>query len=191
MYKDVPPRIMIEEFLDNGFGMPPDDLKFHVFDGKVQFIQIDVDRFGAHRRNIYDVSSNLLPVRLTIQTYDGEIERPALLNEMLRHAEALSGSVDFVQLELYVVGDEAVYFGEMTPSSGSGFNSFHPASYDAVFGSFWKMRILGSPHEPPSRTVLPEHASRSKAPPKWRRDRPLVHSGHAKTHVGVGADRSR
>ncbi len=135
-YRKVTPRIIVEEFLEDESGEVPNDLKFYVFGGKVRFVQIDVARFGEHRRNIYDPEWNLLPVKLTVEPCLDGIERPALLGEMIRVAETLAGGTDFVRVDLYESAGR-VYFGEMTPSSGNGFNTFTPASYDAVFGSFW------------------------------------------------------
>jgi hypothetical protein len=139
VYKNIKPRIIIEELLDNGHGEVPYDYKLYVFGGKVRFIQVDVSRFGLHRRKIYDPDWNVIPVQLTVETYDGRLEKPRLLKQMIRFAEQLSGGIDFVRVDLYEVGDR-VYFGEMTPTSGNGFNRFNPESYDELFGSFWEMQ---------------------------------------------------
>ncbi|WP_428393637.1 ATP-grasp fold amidoligase family protein [Lichenicoccus sp.] len=140
LYRRITPRILIEEFLDDGTGEPPDDYKFYVFGGKVRFIQVDMARFGQppfrHQRNIYDPNWTLLPVTLTVEPYPGTLERPPALDRMIQIAETLADATDFVRVDLYAVND-TVYFGEMTPSSGNGFNKFSPVSYDQVFGSFW------------------------------------------------------
>ncbi len=52
-------------------------------------------------------------------------------------AELLSSDVDFVRVDPYEAAGR-IYFGEMTPSSGNGFNKFTPISYDRIFGSYWK-----------------------------------------------------
>lgn len=138
VYKDVPPRILIEEFLDNGFGEAPEDYKLYVFHGRVQFVQVDVARFGQHRRKIYDRNWNEQNFELSIPTYDGTLETPAVLPQMLEIAETLAGTIDFVRVDLYAVGGR-IYFGEMTPSSGNGFNRFTPRVYDEIFGAHWKL----------------------------------------------------
>ncbi|RYI13848.1 MAG: hypothetical protein EON48_12225 [Acetobacteraceae bacterium] len=146
VYRNIPPRIMIEEFLDNGCGEAPEDYKLYVFHGRVEIIQVDVARFGQHRRKIYDRDWQEQQVELSVPTYTGTLSPPPQLAEVIEVAETLAGTIDFVRVDLYVVGDQ-VYFGEMTPSSGNGFNRFTPVSFDAVMGSFWKLA-------PPPRLLL-------------------------------------
>lgn len=45
--------VLIEEILLNAEGKIPTDYKFHCFDGKVKFIQIDTGRFEKHQRTFY------------------------------------------------------------------------------------------------------------------------------------------
>jgi hypothetical protein len=45
VYKHVEPRIIVEEFIDDGSGAALNDYKLFVFDGTVEMIQVDVGRF--------------------------------------------------------------------------------------------------------------------------------------------------
>ena len=155
-YKNIPPRILIEEFLDNGFGEAPEDYKLYVFHGRVEIIQVDVARFGQHRRKIYDRNWQEQQVELSVTTYAGTLPPPPQLARLIEVAETLAGDIDFVRADLYLVGDR-IYFGEMTPSSGNGFNRFTPASFDAVMGAFWKLEspprlLLNSLRRPRDKT---------------------------------------
>ena len=60
VYKNIKPRLMVEELLDDGDGGIPYDFIFFVFNGRVEFISVDLDRFGDHRRNMYDRDWNRL-----------------------------------------------------------------------------------------------------------------------------------
>jgi len=71
-------------------GKVPDDYKFFCFNGKPRFIQIDRDRFGNHRRNIYDVNLSLLPVTLGYENFKDEISTPPNFDKMLDIAKKLS-----------------------------------------------------------------------------------------------------
>lgn len=164
VYRDIPPRIMIEEFLDNGFGEAPEDYKLYVFHGRVEIIQVDVARFGQHRRKIYDRNWQEQPFELSVQTYEGALPPPPQLARLIEVAETLAGDIDFVRADLYLVGDR-IYFGEMTPSSGNGFNRFTPESSDAVMGSYWKLA-------PPPVLVL-NSWRQSRKPPETRPSRPV------------------
>ena len=44
-YKNIEPRIIIEQFIEDGSGHAPNDYKLFVFDGIVELIQVDVGRF--------------------------------------------------------------------------------------------------------------------------------------------------
>ncbi len=49
-YSQINRKILIEQLIADN----PSDYKFHCFGGKVQFIQVDLDRFIKHKRNIYN-----------------------------------------------------------------------------------------------------------------------------------------
>src|SRR5690606_15357840 len=51
-YSLVKPKILVEQYI--GGETPPTDYKFLVFDCRVQYIQVDADRFGAHLQAFYD-----------------------------------------------------------------------------------------------------------------------------------------
>lgn len=137
VYKNITPRIIVEELLDDGTGRVPYDYKFYVFGGRVRVIQVDVDRLGSHRRKFYDTDWVEMAFTLAVERHDGHVERPRRLDRMIRFAEELSGDVDFVRVDLYVTGDGRIVFGELTTTSGNGLNIFQPREYDKVFGQWW------------------------------------------------------
>ncbi|MBR4105030.1 MAG: hypothetical protein IKK39_13345, partial [Thermoguttaceae bacterium] len=57
-YGVVPPRIIVEEFLDAGGGRVPCDYKILCFSGKPKYVIVDTDRFSGHKRNVYDLDWN-------------------------------------------------------------------------------------------------------------------------------------
>ncbi|MEJ2008179.1 MAG: ATP-grasp fold amidoligase family protein [Acidobacteriota bacterium] len=141
IYRDIVPRIIIEEFLDCGTGAVPIDYKFHVFAGKAKFIQVHVGRYVAHRINFYDTEWNRIDCRFcNNENYSGEIRRPESLDTMIDYAQRLAGSIDFVRVDLYEVRGK-VYFGELTSTPSNGHDPFYPPSWDTTFGNCWKMRL--------------------------------------------------
>ena len=137
IYRQIKPRIMIEEFLETSTGEAVEDLKFYTFAGKVRVVHVDLGRFDTHRRNLYDRDWNRLQVQLKVPNHPGEIERPTMLDEMIHLAEQLSVGIDFVRVDLYQTA-HGIRFGEMTSSSGNGLNHFTPAQFDHVMGSYWR-----------------------------------------------------
>ena len=138
-YKNIKPLIVVERLLLDAQGEIPMDYKFHVFNGKVGFIQVDLDRSLAHKRNIYDPSWELLDCEYEYPR-GGTVAKPAKLEEMIRLAEILGGHFIFARVDFYFV-DEAIYFGEITfhPESGNG--KFAPDKWDHLFGEKLKLPI--------------------------------------------------
>jgi len=138
VYKNIEPRIIVEEFLGDGTGVAPADYKLFVFDGRVELIAIHVGRFGDHRSNVYGRSWNKLGVRLSYPNIEREADPPKHLREMIAYAEALGRGLDFVRVDLYDT-DEKVYFGEMTITSGGAVDSFDPVEFDRQLGDMWHL----------------------------------------------------
>jgi hypothetical protein len=132
-YKNVQPRILCEEYLDDHGNSPP-DYKIFCFSGVAKFIQVDVGRFTDHRRNIYDLNWNMLDVVLKYKN-NGTIEVPENLDEMISVAERLSAGLVFCRVDLYSF-DKKIIFGEMTFYPGSGTEKITPDKYEYLWGEY-------------------------------------------------------
>ena len=66
------------------------------------------------------------------------IERPSNLKDLVSIAEALSGGIDFVRVDLYNV-EGRVYFGEMTNYPSAGRGHYSPESFNLELGNFLKL----------------------------------------------------
>lgn len=137
-YLGIAPVILIEPMICVADGSIPDDYKFFVYDGKARFIQHDCGRFGDHRRNLYDIDWNLLPVTLHYPAREAPAPRPAALAEMIRIAERIGQQFDFVRVDLYST-TEGVRFGEAAFYPGSGHEAFTPPEWDLRFGQPWHL----------------------------------------------------
>jgi hypothetical protein len=140
-YGQARPVLLLEERIPTQDGTPPPDYKFFVFDGRVELVQVNRDRFGAsHTATFFDADWNRLPVRwLTVPA--GEEPRPAELETMLEVARSLGSGWDFVRVDLYAV-DGAVWFGEYTPYPGDGVIRYLPPEFDAEMGRHWQLPAL-------------------------------------------------
>lgn len=132
------PRIIVEEFLDNGTGHAPEDYKIMCFDGKAEYIIVDTDRFVGHKRNLYDASWNFLEDVSMDFPNDRPMPRPANLDELIKYAEILSEGFPHVRVDLYDVNGK-IYFGEMTFTNGSGFDRIIPHEFDLHLGDLFKL----------------------------------------------------
>ena len=136
-YRNVPPRILVEELLLEREAVPS-DYRFFVFHGRVRLVQIDMDRFEYHVRNFYSPEWDALPVEHTDRPPGPGTQRPASLGEMIRVAEALGEETDFVRVDLYTLGARIVV-GELTNYPWGGTNDFKPASFDDELGAWWTL----------------------------------------------------
>ena len=109
VYDAVPRRLVAEALLDDGSGGAPLDYKFFCFGGHVQLVQVDLDRFTRHVRNLYTRDFVRIPGELEYPA-GYEIARPAAFEAAVAIAERLSCEIDFVRLDLYLVGKD-VYLG--------------------------------------------------------------------------------
>ncbi len=133
-YKDIPPRIMCEEFLegDKEFGLL--DYKIWCFNGQPKYIDVITDRFIAAKRAIFDLNWQKLAVPFTLPPIDRDIPRPEQLGEMLKIAGTLSQGIPFVRVDLYNYGGKII-FGELTLTPRGGFQIIYPPEFDFKWGN--------------------------------------------------------
>jgi TupA-like ATPgrasp len=131
-YRWIPPKLFIEEYLEGENGDVPLDYKFFCFQGRVEFLQVDFDRFTAHTRSLYDRNFNLLSVSFGYPRRYGSIKRPSCYGDMLRIAETLAADEPFLRVDLYEIGRPI--FGELTLHPEAGLGKFVPPEWDLRLG---------------------------------------------------------
>lgn len=140
-YNKIKPRIVIEKLLTDSNGQVPSDYKLHYFNGKFEFLQVDLDRFNLHKRNMYDKDWNLLPFTWSIlddQNYPvwdngRSVERPNNLELLIELGEKLAKPFPYVRVDFYILNDK-IFFGELTFHHGGGYEQFTPTKWDLYFG---------------------------------------------------------
>ncbi len=132
VYKDTPRQLIVEEFIEFLGDVPP-DYKFFCLNGKVQLIQVDLDRFSTHRRNMYSPSFKLLDVKFLYENGEG-VSEPKLFSNAKEIAEKLSEDFDFIRVDLYVL-DNQIYFGELTNFPENTLGKFSSNDFDNKIGS--------------------------------------------------------
>jgi hypothetical protein len=138
-YKHIQPRILVEMFLDDN-GKVPRDYKFFCFSGRVEYLQINFDRFGDPYEKTLDRDFNPLNLWQGTKQYLWEIERPKQYEEMIYVAEKLAGEFDFIRVDMYNVGGR-IFVGELTCYPGGGMIRWFPREYDDQLGSKWKLSL--------------------------------------------------
>ena len=140
-YKDVKPRIIAEEYLEDTQTQKLIDYKFYCFHGnpmllyvsegledhftaKISFLNMDWTRAPFFRSDYKDFE--ILP------------DRPREYDRMISVAETLSKGVPFIRVDLYEVRGK-IYFSELTFSPCSGMMPFEPEEWDKKLGEWLKL----------------------------------------------------
>lgn len=130
VYENLEKKFIIEEFIESDEDLR--DYKFFCINGRVELVQVDLDRFHSHKRNLYTRDFELLDSELFYKK-GHDIDKPNLFLNAVKVAEKLSEDFDFIRVDLYIL-DDVIYFGEMTNTPGNGFEFFNPRSFDFELG---------------------------------------------------------
>lgn len=114
-YRQIEPRIIGEELLEEQPGQTLNDYKVYCFDGRAHCTMACTDRTEKGAKfDFYDRDwTAKLAYSKTSLLANRTIARPAALDEILAAAEKLSRPFPFVRVDFYSVNGRAV-FGEMT-----------------------------------------------------------------------------
>ena len=135
-YKHIERKIIAEKFLHNKDNEDLMDYKFFVFDGTVRYIQVDIDRFKNHRRNLFTREWQYIPYSIGFPNApEVKLPKPQKIEEMLSIAENLGKNFLHVRVDLYLF-EENIYFGELTFTHGSGTEKFTPEEFGVEMGKW-------------------------------------------------------
>lgn len=127
VYKNVPPRIIAEEFLEpnNDSERSPDDFRLFCFNGVPKIAYIDKTWFDSRHVTHYSLPEwEKLPIVKKDCTVDSTPEpRPAMLDEMIDIAKKLSKGLPFLRVDFFLSGGK-IYVGEITFFPVGGYESF-------------------------------------------------------------------
>ena len=138
-YKNVPPQIIAEEYLEDYQGANElSDYKLFFFSGDCKAILVCQHRFSADglRMTFYDPEWKRFDfTRGSDRTFYPSVEKPAQLDRIIEIGQVLAKEYPLVRMDFYIAHDH-VYFGEYTFYPSSGFMKFYPDSWDHVFGDW-------------------------------------------------------
>jgi len=115
-YAGMTPRIICEEFLDEGAGRLPTDYKVFCFNGRPLWILCYTDRSPNDKGRRVVVDANWNPTTVLRAETPGRtppVGRLPELPELLRASEVLSAPFPFVRVDFYCINGRVV-LGEMT-----------------------------------------------------------------------------
>lgn len=137
-YKNVKPRIIAEEYMEDTETQELRDYKFFAFDGETKALFIATDRQKKGEETKFDFfDSNFQHLPLINGHPNATIvpKKPVHFDEMKRLAGILSKGFPEVRVDFYEVNGK-IYFGELTFAHWSGLTPFEPEKWDYRFGSW-------------------------------------------------------
>ncbi len=139
-YNYMPKRVICEEYIGTPDGTVPMDYKIYCFSGEPKLIQLDIDRFKDHRRNLYDIEWNLVKEKKPYREPDLTkiYEKPKNFGKMLEIARILSKDFKHVRIDLYNL-EGKILFGEMTFFCGGGTEFFASEEIHLLVGSWFDL----------------------------------------------------
>lgn len=127
-YKNIKPRIIVEEFLINEENSIPNDYKCWAFNGEVKFINVHFHEEGKTKINIYNTDWKLQSFGMV---YNNNLKinhiKPLNLVRMIKISEKIAKKIGscFLRVDFYEVNGK-LYSGEITFYPTSGFIRFFP-----------------------------------------------------------------
>lgn len=141
-YKNVKPRIIAEEYMEDSTYKELRDYKFFTFGGVPKVLYIVQGRGTGEPTvaDFFDMDFKHLPFTIDHDMADTPPQKPSCFEEMKRLAAILSKGTPQLRVDFYEV-DGRVYFGEMTFFHCSGLERFHPEEWDKIFGDWVDLPI--------------------------------------------------
>ena len=142
-YKDIKPRIIAEEFLDNGpKGLI--DYKFYCFHGEPKFLYISqgLENHSTAHITFYGLDKVKMPFqRADYPTHEVEPVFPKNFDDMIGIARKLAIAVNapFIRIDLYNI-KERILFSEITFRPCSGYMRFTPKEWDYKVGAMLHLK---------------------------------------------------
>lgn len=135
-YKEIQPRIIIEEFMEDKIDGQLRDYKFFCFNGEPKFMFIASNRGeGTTKFDFFDMEFKEIAVKQHYEKSKDKVKKPINFEEMIKLSKKLSNNMTHVRIDFYEINGK-VYFGEFTFFHFSGLESFTPVNYDYHFGTY-------------------------------------------------------
>ncbi len=137
-YKNVKPRIIAEEYLENIDTKELRDYKIFGFNGSAKALYIATDRqkMGEQLKfDFFDSEFHPLHIKNGHPNASTLPKKPVKLDEMLRITEKLTKGFPHIRVDFYEV-EGKVYFGEFTFYHMGGVTPFEPPIWDEKFGEW-------------------------------------------------------
>ena len=134
-YLHIPPRVMVEEYIDDGTPGGPFDYSIWCFNGTPKLAQLR--KYPRVVNQFYDLEWNLLPLKARRNIPEIEFERPPHLNDMIDAAARIAEGLEYVRVDLYAPPGRLL-FSELTFTPAAARARYTPPGWDMKLGEMWE-----------------------------------------------------
>ena len=133
-YEGLEPKIIFEEVLRNESGHLPEDYKVFCCYGKPFLIQVDLDRFTNHTRQLYSPKWELQNFCMGYERNNTPQPKPKGLQKALEYCHILAKEFRFSRVDFYILNENEMKLGEITFFPGNAAERFVPVDGDMECG---------------------------------------------------------
>lgn len=140
-YKNVPRRIIAEQYMKDGEKNSLTDYKFYCFNGEPKFLYVSYGLANHSTAYINYVTLDWRQApfhRPDFLEMDDLPPRPANFELMVELSRKLSQGIPFLRVDFYEISKK-VYYSELTFFPGSGLTPFEPQEWDLKIGGWLKL----------------------------------------------------
>jgi len=139
-YKNVKPRIIAEQYMEDSKSEKIRDYKFFCFNGEPKMIYISegLEDHSTAQMSFYDIEGKEMPFhRADYRTFAVTPDMPETLTEMIELSRLFAKKTEcpFVRIDFYCVNGKT-YFSEITFFPCGGMVPFEPMEWDAKLGEW-------------------------------------------------------
>ena len=137
-YKNVKPRVLAEQYLEDTVGDALTDYKFFCFNGEAKIMYISKDKGMEPRTDFFDMQFEHLPITARDPNAEQTPKKPVRFDEMREIANILSKNIPHLRVDFYLVKDK-IYVGEMTFYHMSGHIPIKPHKWNEKMGDWLQL----------------------------------------------------
>lgn len=140
-YKNVKPRIIAEQYIEECSGADLIDYKFYCFNGEPRFLYVSQGLAHDETACINYVTLEWEKAefkRNDYQEFKTLPPKPQNFDKMIELSKRLSDNVPFLRVDFYNINGK-IYFSELTFSPGAGFTKFDPPEWDEKIGEWIRL----------------------------------------------------
>lgn len=149
-YKNVKPKIIIEQYMEDTESAELMDYKFYCFNGEPKYCQVIADRSTNETIDFYDmdwVHQPFTGLGLPLKPFAKKLhDMPKTFELMKKSAKKLAKGIPFVRIDFYEINGK-MYFGEITFYPASGFGKFSPDEWNKKLGDMIDLSLVKDNNE--------------------------------------------